>query len=333
MIKSQSNTEARYRSLLQKAVRRGHVDLVFTTSALLASLSPTEKQWYRTRTAIITFEECWQLGSELIFNRKFHSKVAALIKVTRTAKSREASGLGFLAHALMEGDSSVLNNTPDDKHIKIIANAISRPDDFWHWITSRKQLAAKPSLVENAMQFRQEGLPRDKAVIQSAAYLAVTSETTPLRELKPSDQAFPYWVVFDRHTQEGRLVMRDIARDLHIPLPQLEWSCYFFEGSKTNGEMPSVWWDRHCRWRFQKIGLPADEAHLLWGPVKPQVIEALAEESRLLQNKLYRWKMTNLETIRALKRQVELSIEHFEEVHGDQKALFGEDNLDNKRLE
>ncbi|MBW2585113.1 MAG: hypothetical protein JRE36_16545, partial [Deltaproteobacteria bacterium] len=87
MIKSGTDIEARYRSLLQKAVRRGDADLVHTTSALLASLSPKEKNWYRTRTAIITFEECWPLGSELIFNRKFHSKIAALIKVTRATKS------------------------------------------------------------------------------------------------------------------------------------------------------------------------------------------------------------------------------------------------------
>ena len=329
MIKTRSHTEARYRSLLQKAVRRGHVDLVYTTSALLADLSPKEKNWYRTRTAIITFEECWQLGSELIFNRKFHSKVAALIKVTRAAKSRDASGLGYLAHALNDGDTSVLNGTADDKHIKIIANAIRRPDDFWQWIISRKQLSEKTSLVDNALRFKQEGLPRDRAVIQSAAYLAVTGKKARPQELDPIDQSFPYWVVFDRHTQIGKLVMRDVARDLHIPLPQLEWTFFYFEGARTNGEIPSYWWDRHCHWYFQKVGLPADEAHLLWEPAKVQVFEALTKESRNLQNKLYRWKISNLEQIRALKRQVELFIEHFEEVHRGQKELFSQDSLDN----
>ena len=329
MIKSRSHTEARYRSLLQKAVRRGHVDLVYTTSALLASLSPKERKWYRTRTAIITFEECWQLGGELIFNRKFHSKVAALIKVTRATKSRDASGLGYLAYALIEGDTSVLNGTPYDKHIKTIANAIKRPDDFWQWITSRKKSAKQPELVENALRFKQEGSPRDKAVIQSAAYLAVTGETPSRRELQPSDQTFPFWIVFDMHSPEGKLVMRDVSRDLHIPLPQLEWTCFYFEGAKTSGEIPSRWWDRHCRWHFQKVGLPPDEAHLLWEPAKPQVLEALADEGRQLQNELYRWKLTNLEQIKSLKRQVELFIEHFEEVHRDQMELFRNDSLDN----
>ena len=330
MIKGRTDTEARYRSLLQKAVRRGDADLVYTASALLASLSPREKKWYRTRTAIITFEECWPLGGELIFNRKFHSKVAALIKVTRATKSREASGLGYLAHALSEGDASVLNGTPDDKHIKIVANAIKRPDDFWRWISDQKSMAEQTAaLITNAMRFRQEGLPRDRAVSQSAAYLSVTGPMPNLKKLQPTDQPFPYWVAFDKHTAEGGLVMRDVARDLHIPLPQLEWACFYFEGAKTNGEIPSKWWQRHSQWQFEKIGLPVEEAHLLWEPAKPQVLEGLAGDSRRLQSELYRWKIAHLEQIQALKRQVELFIKHFEEVHRDQMDLFNEDHLDN----
>ncbi|MBW2335722.1 MAG: hypothetical protein JRF47_03015 [Deltaproteobacteria bacterium] len=330
MIKSGTDIEARYRSLLQKAVRRGDADLVHTTSALLASLSPKEKNWYRTRTAIITFEECWPLGSELIFNRKFHSKIAALIKVTRATKSRDASGLGFLAHALIEGDGSVLNGTDDDKHIKIVANAIKRSDDFWRWIAVQKKADDQTAaLIENAVRFKKEGLPRDKAVIQAAAYLSVTGPMPPRKELQLPDQTFPYWVAFDKHTAEGKRVMRDVARDLKIPLPQLEWTCFYFEGAKTNGESPSKWWERLCQWHFEKIGLPVEEAHLLWEPAKPQVLEGLAEESRRLQNDLYRWKMANLEQVQALKRQVELFIEHFEEVHRDQMNLFSEDHLDN----
>ena len=223
MIKSSTDTEARYRSLLQKAVRRADADLVYTASALLASLGSKEKNWYRTHTAIITFEECWPLGSQLIFNRKFHSKVAALVRVTRAMKSREASGLGYLAHALLEGDASVLKGSADDKHIKIIANAIKRPDDFWRWIADQKKPDAQTdALITNALHFKQEGLPRDRAVIQSAAYLAVIGPMPSRQEGQPADQPFPYWVAFDKHTAEGKLVMRDVARDLHIALPQLE---------------------------------------------------------------------------------------------------------------
>ena len=330
MIKSQADTYVRFRSLLQKAVRRGHADIVYTTSALLEGLSSKEKDWYRTRTAIIAFEECWPFGSELNFNRKFHSKVAALIRVTRAKKSRGASGLGYLAHALAEGDASVLNGSDADKHIKIIANAIKRPDDFWHWISDHKKTDEQTAaLIFTARRFKQEGWPRDRAVIQSAAYLAINEQMPSPQEMQPVNQTFPYWVAFDKHTAEGKLVMRDVARDLHLALPQLEWTCFYFEGAKTNGEIPSQWWERHNQWHFEKIGLPIEEAHLLWEPAKPQVIAALAEDSRRLKNDLYRWKIANLEQIQALKRQVELFIEHFEEVHRDQVDLFGKDDLDN----
>jgi hypothetical protein len=317
-----SDTEAQYRSLLQKAVRRGNVDLVYTTSALLESMRPQDKNWYRTRTAIITFEECWPLGDDLFFNRKFYSKVAALIKVARSTKSRDAAGLGYLAHALSEGDTSVLNGTAEDKHLKIVAGAIKRPENFWLWIHSQKASKQQTALVDNTMRFKNEGSPRDKAVFQAAAYLAVTTQTPIIAELEPSDQAFPFWVAFDTHTTVGKLVLRDVARDLHIALPQLEWTSFFFEGAKTNAEIPSQWWDRHCRWHFKKIGLPLEEAHLLWEPAKPQVLAALADESRRLRNDLYKWKLSNLERIDSLKRQVELFIGHFDDIQRDQKELF-----------
>jgi hypothetical protein len=129
-------------------------------------------------------------------------------------------------------------------------------------------------------------------------------------------------VVFDRHTSEGKRVLRDVARDLHLPLPQLEWSYYFFEGAGANAEHPSPWWQRYCRWNFSRIGLNPEEARLLWEPARAQIIDALAEESRRLQNELYRWKLANTERIEALKRQVDLFISHINEVPRDQSKLF-----------
>ena len=308
--------------MLQKAVRRGHDDLVLTTSALLSSLGPREKNWFRTRTAIITFDESWPLGTQLIFNKKFHSKVAALIKVTRSNKARDATGLGYLAYALSKGETSVLDGTDQDRSLKIIANAIKRPGDFWSWIESQPKSDFQASLIEKAQHFKNEGLPMDKTIIKSAAYLALTEKIPETRELPATEDVFPFWIAFDRHTQEGKAVFQDIARDLHIPLPQLEWSCFFFEGAVANAMLPSKWWERYCNWRFRKIGLPSEEAHLLWEPAKEQVIEALSHDSRKLQKDLYRWKLSNRELIETLKRQVELFNIHFDEVKMDQSDLF-----------
>jgi len=262
------------------------------------------------------------MGAELVFNKKFHSKVAALIKVARSFKARDATGLGYLAYALSEGEKSVLNETVDDKPIKILAKANRHPDDFWKWIDRQPQTDVQRSLIQNAIKYRNTGSARDRSVLQAAACLAVTDMLPGIFQPAPINEIFPYWIAFDNHTREGRRVLSDVARDLHISLPQLEWAGFYFEGSQTNADIPSKWWERYCRWHFKKIGLPAEEAHLLWEPAKPQIMEALAEERRNLRNELYKWKLANLEQIESLKKQVDIFIAHISEVPRDQLDLF-----------
>ncbi len=314
--------DARFRSLLQKAVRRGDIDLVYTTSAILESLSSKEKNWFRNQVAIITFEECWPLGTDLVFNRKFHSKVAALVKAALSVKAKDAIGLGYLAYALSEGDRSVLTGSDEDRHIRIVTKAIRRPDQFWNWVDQDNLAERAKNLVENAHRFRQAGLPRDRAVIQAAAYLAVAGDIPPVKPTLQQTRAFPYWVALDMHTPQGRRVLNDVARDLHIPLKQLEWTLFYFEGAQTNEATASLWWERSCSWYFQKIGLPMQEAHLIWQPARAQVIEALAGDSRQLHRDLYTWKLKNREGVEGLKKKVELFISHFDSGQMDQLELF-----------
>ena len=96
----------------------------------------------------------------------------------------------------------------------------------------------------------------------------------------------------------------------------------YFEEARTNAEIPSSWWDRWCQWQFQKIGIPMKEAHLLWEPTKPQIIQALKDDSRRLQNDLYKWKISNLERVESIKKQVEIFTKHIDEVKGGQQDLF-----------
>jgi len=86
-MKARALIEDRYRSLLQKAVRRGNTELVYTASALIESLDGRSAAWLETRTAVIMFAECWPLAAEMLFTKPFHSKVAALLG-WRTAKRR-----------------------------------------------------------------------------------------------------------------------------------------------------------------------------------------------------------------------------------------------------
>ena len=327
MVKSDkhlTNIDPRFRSLLQKAVRRGNVELIYTISAWFQGLNFREKNWFRNRTAIIIFEECWPLGQDLIFNRQFHSKVAVLIKAARSIKYRDAAGLGYLAYQLYYGDTSVLSNTPDDRHIKIVSNAISRPDDFWNWVEKMLPETDGGPLCTNAFRFKSVGRPIDRAVICAAAYLSLTASPRVAEAAISvgSNEPFPFWVALDMHTPQGKRVLKDVARDLHMDLKQLEWSLFYFEGSVTNDEAISYWWDRHCHWHFKKLGLPHEEAHLLWEPAKPQVMDALRQDSHHFQREIYTWKLDNRERIEALKKAVELFISNFESGQIDQLGLF-----------
>jgi hypothetical protein len=312
----------RFRSLLHKAVRRGSVDLVLTTSALLGDLGPKEKAWFTKQAAIITFEECWPLGTELVFNRRFHSKVAALVKVTQSTKAKDAAGLGSLGYALSRGDQTVLTDSPDDKHIRIVAGAIERPKDFWAWIDSQAKSDVHKAIIENASRFKNAGFPWQRAFVVAGVYLGVAQGFPDVKQPVAGDTPFPYWIALDQQTPQGRRVLRDIARDLHIQMPQLIWASFYFEGSRTNQALPSKWWQKACDWRFRKVGILAEEAHLLWEPAKIQVMAALAEDSRQLHSDVYTWKLAHRERVELLKKQVELFIDRFDGKQGDQLDLF-----------
>jgi hypothetical protein len=322
LTRDRSAVDDRYRSLLQKVVRRGHPELVYTASALIESRGLHSKAWFEKRTACIVFGECWPLGGEMIFTKRFYSKVAALIRVTQARKARDATGLGFLAYALSREDSSVLNQTADDRAVKLVAKAIRHPEDFWEWASAQGTDAQRQAVIAHARRYGEGGRPHDKAVVQAAAYLAVSAPLPEPASAPAADAPFPYWVVFDRHTSEGQRVLRDVARDLHIPLPQLEWCFYYFEGAVANAEAISPWWRRYCQWHFERINLPEQEAHLLWDPAKAQIADALAEDSHRLQTEIYRWKLSSLERVEALRREVEWFFQHVKDLPRDQSKLF-----------
>jgi len=321
-MKQRSTVDDRYRSLLQKAVRRGHPELVYTACTLIEGQGVHSKVWFEKRAAFIVFGECWPLGAEMAFTKRFYSKVAALIRVTHARKVRDATGLGFLAYALAQEDSTVLDQTADDRAIRLVAKAIRRPADFWDWASTQGTDSQRQAVVAHAKRYGEGGRPHDQAVVQAAAYLAVSAPLPEPACAPAADTPFPYWVVFDRHTSAGQRVLRDVARDLHIPLPQLEWCFYYFEGAVANAEAASPWWRRYCQWHFERIHLREPEAHLLWEPAKAQIADALAEDSHRLQTEIYRWKLSNLERVETLKREVEWFTQHAKDVPRDQSKLF-----------
>ncbi len=314
--------QLRLRSLLQKAVRRGHTDLVLTVSALIEKRGARQRNWFRSRAGIITFEECWPLGAHLRFTPHFYTRAAALVRVCRSVKVKDAAGLGYLAYHLARNDRSVLQGDCEDRTVKIAARALTHPDRFRQWIEKQTLPPEARELIGHAFRFLRTGRTLDSAMVTAAAWLAADKPLPALSAAPEPDIPFPYWVALDRHTPEGRRALREIARDLHVPLPQLEWCGFYFEGARTNAALPSPWWQRYSRWCFRKVGLDPEEAHLLWGPVRPQLESALYEEARHLHREIYSWKMKHRSQVEKLKSQVELFIRHYDELTGSQLKVF-----------
>lgn len=283
------NTDQRLRSLLQKAVRRGYVDLVEQVASLL--YSKRETSWLRSRTVVITYEECWPSALRLALDTSFSSKLYSLKSVSLTRKDKSAAGLGTLAYALSQGDSSVLYGGDDDRHIKIVAEAIHRPDDFWGWARQQAHSSEQLRYTETTHRYMPSPTwPWDKAFLQAGAYLAVTEGIPYLESTPVATGNFPFWVALDKHTPQGKTALKAVVKKLNCTYRQLLWTSFYFESAQTNLHIDSHWWNREMEWRLGKTGLTCDSAINLWHKASPLVAAELAEEARKLET-------TVLETI------------------------------------
>src|SRR5262249_34282466 len=128
-----ASTDPCLRSLLQKAARRGYLGIVASTARTLNAIG--DGTWLRSRAVGITFEECWPLASRLNLSRDPESKLAALAGVTGAVKHKDAAGLGALAFAYHEGDSSMVDVVPDEWGLRVVSEALKRPEPFFEWAT------------------------------------------------------------------------------------------------------------------------------------------------------------------------------------------------------
>src|SRR3954464_12380419 len=146
-----ASTDQRVRSLLQKAARRGAVEVVdHAISRLDASGDGT---WLRSRSVVITFEECWPLAAALLIDRELSTKRGALLKVTKAAKQKDAAGLGALAYAYGEGDHSMLDCVPDGLTLRLVSEALKRPKEFFEWALLQSKDNQTTSLIKSAERY------------------------------------------------------------------------------------------------------------------------------------------------------------------------------------
>jgi hypothetical protein len=282
-----ASTDPRLRSLLQKAVRRGSLPVVERVVTRLDSIG--DSTWLRSRTVVITFEEAWPLGGLVSIDRSLSSKLDVLRFVTQSPKQKDAAGLGALAYAYSGGDTSTLSFVPDKRTLRIVAAALERPKDFFEWLIQRGNISHGGNIILAAERyFRVATWNWDKACILGGAFLAQAGDIPrliPKREA-PSPADFPYWVALDKHTDEGKVVLKAVAKATKVSYRQLIWASFYCESAVVNELLPSPWFGAECDWRLARAKLNRESAEELWSQARPMVRERLQVGAQRLKDLL-----------------------------------------------
>lgn len=282
--KQKESTNPGLRSLLQKAARRGHSDIVEKTANYLNNIG--DRTWLRSRSVVITFEECWPMAQFLSLNKSFESKLMPLLRVAAITKQKDAASLGALAFAFSEGDRSMLSAIPSDWALKAVSEALKRPTSFFEWAQAQCTSAIALQIVEVARKYLSVATwGWDKACIIAGAFFAATNNVPECKAAPETDDIFPYWVALDKHTPQGKDVLHRIAEKYGLHYRHLIWSGFYFESTKVNALAESPWWNSEKIWRLRRAGLTISEAEQIWIKFRPIVAEHLendAEELRKL---------------------------------------------------
>lgn len=258
-----------FRSLLQKSVRRGYSELAASVAQLLANHG--DSKWLHTRIGVIIFEECWPLAKALHHEKNIFRTLESASKIV---KNKNAAGLGALAYAYSTGDKTAVQCVAENQAIKIVAEGIKRPDAFFRWVSKDTMSTEQMAIVNSAeIYFRQATWPWDKAFMIAASYLAKsTLPSTCLSNISHPDN-FPFWVAIDKHTPEGKIVLKSTANKLNISYQLLSHISFYLESSHTNEIIESPWWETEKKWRLIQLCINETEAELIWSRAKTLIKE------------------------------------------------------------
>lgn len=266
------------RSLLQKAVRRGDVELATKVARHLVDAG--QESWLKGRAYVIAFEECWPIFGSL---PPAYGWMELLIQVAKSVKYKDAAGLGSIAYALSQGDNSCPLTEAEEHAARVVACAQVRLADFWAW--ARRETAGGPAhevVLAAKSSYHYAGWPWDKTIILAAAFLAATEGVPEVRESTHPPIPCPLWVGIDKHTEAGREALRRTAKRLGIPYKKIALLSFYMEGAVANEAAHAAWWDREVEWRMRSVGLPPKCAKEVWAQCRGAVEDELASSSAVL---------------------------------------------------
>jgi hypothetical protein len=268
-------------SLLQKAVRRGNIEVVNMTVKYLLSVG--DSKWLNKRLPVMIYEECWPLGNQITQGNILEQ----YITLSSTVKNKDAAGLATLAVKYKEGDWKALRGSNSQKAaITSVSNAIDNPDAFWKWAKENgkghvSKIEAAKVLVPKA------SFDTDKAMMFAAAYFAAKDEVPLTANAKPQQSPdFPYWVAFDKHTDAGKEIIIEACRRTNVLAYRGMQLAFYLEGAICNDITTSPYWQLAKDWQMEKMGYTYSQAKIIWDQLKPVIIELTKKKAGELKDRI-----------------------------------------------
>jgi len=275
------------RSLFQKVVRRGNVDL--TEKVFKYLLSKDQRGWLKKRLAVIGYEECWTYSNQLDYESKNNKLLEQYKTLACKVKNKNCDGLAYLAKRLNQYNRSALTGTEKEKEaIRKVAEAANNPVSFWKWVRKQPDYEKNKQRIDAAEKaMPKPHMKKDKVIMLAAAYLSVTYPIPDTEDIEPNnDSDFPYWIAIDKHTSIGaeRIIEASESMDL-------EPSCgmhlgFFLEGAICNQIKDSQFFELAKKWQMNHMGYTLEKAEEKWGHLKLLLIANTKIEVRELQERL-----------------------------------------------
>ena len=260
-------------SLIQKAVRRGNVELVEKVFNYLINIDG-QRHWLRNRLAVIGYEECWQYANTLNFNCNDYELLQQYKAITCRVKNKDCDGLAYLANRVTEGNYDAIrgDNTQQDA-IQKVAGAMRDDITFWNWIKQQPLYSQHQQRIEAAKAAINRS-KKDRAIMFAAAYLSVTYPIPPVEEIEPNNNPnFQYWTAVDKHTTEGKQIISDACNKINLLPSRGRFITFYFAGALCNKVQDMPFFKLMKEYKIERMGYNCDEVKAIWRKLRPQIIE------------------------------------------------------------
>lgn len=261
-------------SLIQKAVRRGNVELVEKVFEYL--LDKSQKQWLRDRLVVMAYEECWTYADKLLYPSIPHKVLAEYKSLTRTVKNKNAAGLAALAIKVKDGDrSAFVGDEKEQKAIKSVANGFTDPVGFWNFIRTEPGYNDNKQRIDAAEKaMNRAKFPGDRAMMLAAAYLSIKYPIPATTFMNSNNNPnFPYWIALDKHTSIGFQIISDASKKINLQPYDGNQLAFYFSGALCNKIKDSSFYKLSKQWKFKHMGFDCDQAKEKWLELRPLIIE------------------------------------------------------------